>query len=150
MFIATSIASPGSGSLVSSSCPDFSKKPPPPVHTLTTCQSDSDCISDHECCSYQGNKYCIREKGKGPRPYLCTQVPCLAVIKWNRSIITESNIFCKSIIPIIRKEYALLLLTTTLTKIGRKRSYFCAQLIVIRKSFFKWLFPQWSSYIPFA
>ena len=45
---------------------------------------------------------------KGPRSFLCTQVPCLAVKKWNRSIITESNIFCKYIIPIIRKEYALL------------------------------------------
>ena len=31
--------------------------------------------------------------GKGPRSSLCTQVPCLAVKKWNRSIITESNIF---------------------------------------------------------
>ena len=26
--------------------------------------------------------------------------------KWNRSIITESNIFYECIIPIIRKEYA--------------------------------------------
>ena len=43
---------------------------------------------------------------KGPRSSLCTQVPCLAVKKWNRSIITESNIFYKCIIPIIRKEYA--------------------------------------------
>ena len=43
---------------------------------------------------------------KGPRSSLCTQVPCLAVKKWNRSIITESNIFHKCIIPIIRKEYA--------------------------------------------
>ena len=31
---------------------------------------------------------------KGPRSSLCTKVPCLAVKKWNRSIITESNIFC--------------------------------------------------------
>ena len=30
---------------------------------------------------------------KGPRSSLCTQVPCLAVKKWNRNIITESNIF---------------------------------------------------------
>ena len=37
--------------------------------------------------------------GKGPRSSLCTQVPYLAVKKWNRSIITESNIFCKCIIP---------------------------------------------------
>ena len=65
-------------------------------------------------------------KSKGPRSSLCTQVPCLAVKKWNQSIITESNIFCKCIIPIIRKEYALLLLTTTLMKNGKKRSYFCA------------------------
>ena len=30
---------------------------------------------------------------KGPRSSLCTQVPYLAVKKWNRSIITESYIF---------------------------------------------------------
>ena len=39
----------------------------------------------------------IHENGnrryKGPRSSLGTQVPCLAVKKWNRSIITESNIF---------------------------------------------------------
>ena len=63
---------------------------------------------------------------EGPRSSLCTQVPCLAVKKWNRSIITESNIFYKCIIPIIRKEYAWLLLTTTLGKNGKKRSFFCA------------------------
>ena len=63
---------------------------------------------------------------KGPRSYLCTQVPYSAVKNWNRSIITESNIFCKCIIPFIRKEYALLLLTTTLMKNGKKMSYFCA------------------------
>ena len=63
---------------------------------------------------------------KGPRFYLCTQVPFVAVNKWNRSILTESNIFCKYIISIIRKEYALLLLPTTLMKNGNKRSYFCA------------------------
>ena len=63
---------------------------------------------------------------KGPRSSLCTQVPCLAVKKWNRSIITESNIFYKCIIPIIKKEYAWLLLTTTLVKNGKKRSFFCA------------------------
>ena len=28
---------------------------------------------------------------KGPRSTLCTQVPCLAVKKWNRSIITEEK-----------------------------------------------------------
>ena len=42
-------------------------------------------------------------RDKGPRSSLCTQVPYLAVQKWNRSIINESNIFCKCIIPIIRK-----------------------------------------------
>ena len=136
MFIATSIASPGSGSLVSSSCPDFSKKPPPPVHTLTTCQSDSDCISDHECCSYQGNKYCIREKGKGPRPYLCTQVPCLAVIKWNRSIITESNIFCKSIIPIIRKEYAFTFVDDYFDENWEEKVIFLCTIDCYQKKFF--------------
>ena len=62
---------------------------------------------------------------EGPRLSLCTQVPCLAVKKLNRSIITESYIFCKCIIPIIRKEYTFLLLTTTLMKNGKKRSYFC-------------------------
>ena len=67
-------------------------------------------------------KYCE----KRPRSSLCTQVPCLAVKKWTRSIIIERNIFCKCIIPIIRKEYALLLLTTILMKNGEKRSYFCA------------------------
>ena len=67
-----------------------------------------------------------QQQEKGPRSSLCTQVPCLEVKKWNRSIITESNIFCKCIIPIIRKEYALLLLTTALMKNGKKRSYFCA------------------------
>ena len=72
---------------------------------------------------------------EGPRSSLCTQVPCLAMKKCNRSIITESNIFCKCIIPIIRKEYALLLLTTTLMKNGKKKSHFCAKRIVIRKSF---------------
>ena len=30
---------------------------------------------------------------QGPRFYLCTQVPFVAVKKWNRSILTESNIF---------------------------------------------------------
>ena len=62
----------------------------------------------------------VTHKSKGPRLSLCTQVPCLAVKKWNRSIITESNIFYKCIIPIIRKEYAWLLLTTTLVKNGKK------------------------------
>ena len=62
--------------------------------------------------------------GKGPWSYLCTQVHCLAVKKWNRSILTESNIFCKCITLIIRREYALLLLTTTLMKNGKKESYF--------------------------
>ena len=60
-----------------------------------------------------------------PLSYLCIQVPCIAGKKLNRSILTESIIFCKCIIP-IRKEYALLLLTTTLMKSVKKRSYFCA------------------------
>ena len=34
----------------------------------------------------------------------------------SENILTESNIFCKYIIPIIRKVYAMLLLTTTLMK----------------------------------
>ena len=38
-------------------------------------------------------KNALEEKLKGPRSYLCTQVPCIAVKKWNRSIITECNIF---------------------------------------------------------
>ena len=32
---------------------------------------------------------------KGPRFYLCTQLPYLAMIEWNRSILTESNIVLK-------------------------------------------------------
>ena len=73
--------------------------------------------------------------------------------KWNCSIITESNIFCKSIITIIRKEYALLLLTTTLLKNGKKMSYFCALLIVwttehVRVSSISVNF--WWSYAPFG
>ena len=79
---------------------------------------------------------------KGPRSFLCTQVPFVVVKKWNRSIITESNIFCKCILAIIRKEYALLLLTTTLMKNGKKGSYFCALLIVLRKSFLNDCSPQ--------
>ena len=82
---------------------------------------------------------------KGPRSYLCTQVPCLAVKKWKRSILTESNIFCKSIIPIIRNEYALFFWWLVWWKMGRK----CHILCIIhcdKKKFFKWLFPQWSSY----
>ena len=34
------------------------------------------------------------DKNKGPRSYLCTEVPYLAAKKWNRSIINESNSFC--------------------------------------------------------
>ena len=53
-------------------------------------------------------KQCFRgrclDKGiKGPQFYLCTQVSYVAVKKWNRSILTEINTFCKYIIPIIRK-----------------------------------------------
>ena len=33
------------------------------------------------------------ETRKGPRFYLCTQVPYVAVKNWNRSILTGSNIF---------------------------------------------------------
>ena len=32
---------------------------------------------------------------KGPRLYLCTQVPCLAVEKWNCSILTERYTFVR-------------------------------------------------------
>ena len=38
------------------------------------------------------------------RSDLCSQVPYLAVKKSNRSILTESNIFCKYIIPIISEK----------------------------------------------
>ena len=36
------------------------------------------------------------------------QVPCLAVIKWNRNILTESSMFCKYITPIIRRRLRLI------------------------------------------
>ena len=66
--------------------------------------------------------------------------------KWNRSFTTESNIFCKCIIPIIRKEYALLLLTTALMKNGEEKVIFLWIIHCNKKKCFKWLFPQWSSY----
>ena len=64
--------------------------------------------------------YSKKPPNLGPRSSLCTKVPYLAVKKWNRSIITESNIFCKCIIPIIRKEYTLLFWRLLWWKIIRK------------------------------
>ena len=49
--------------------------------------------------------------------------------KWSRIILTETNICCKYIIPIIRKEYALFLFTTIWWKL-EKRLYFCAYFII--------------------
>ena len=40
---------------------------------------------------------------KGPRSSLCTQVPCLEVKKWNRSILTESNIFVNALYQLSEK-----------------------------------------------
>ena len=48
--------------------------------------------------------------------------PQVAVKKWNRSILSESNFFCKYIISIIRKVYALILLTISSKKNGNKSS----------------------------
>ena len=53
----------------------------------------------NNCNWLSGKIHVFKQKGsteghsKGPRFYLCTKVPCLAVKKWNRSILIESNGF---------------------------------------------------------
>ena len=98
-------------------------------------------------CSERGSSPCgipphFIMRRKGPRFYLCTLGLYLTEKKWNRSALTESYIFfCKYIIPIIRKEYALFLNSTTLMKNGNKKSCFCI-IHCNKKTFFKSSFPK--------
>ena len=71
---------------------------------------------------------------KGPRSYLCTQVHCLAVKKWNRSILTESNIFVNASHELSEKNTPYFCWRLLWWKWGRKSHIFVHNSL-IRKSF---------------